>query len=1153
MRIKVYLLGFTFLFLPLQAFCETGNGVKIINADLSGQTRIPEVQIDQTNWKYHNGALQNRNGRATIDIKSAGWYSYEIEFSIRRLRELNSSDNHFDVLFRNQQGGSTRIYIRPTNACLWIPELYIHEVFGDSFANPLPVGSDAAWTNVVLVVKGQNLGLKINGKEIASTTHLTDKISSIQLETYLEEVALQNLSIRVFETKKVKDDVVTTSSPNMAMNAGFEQCTLDELPDFWGVSHWGISDPYWVTHYKEWCRYFRTDTSTAWEGKRSMRLENPFDKPVSSSLTLTSCNFRTKVGETYTLSAYMKADRPGVKIRVYSDPLKDKFFELTPDWKRYSMTCTREDQSLYGDMQQFQMINKGVVWVDGVQLELGKTATPFRYADADKQLFVHEGNVNKELYDVPEETPKFLDREPVMDGKMSDPVWQTLQALPLRAIDGGPVKEGTTVRFCYTKNGLYLGIDVDEKDSNSIHCERKQRDEYVWLDPSIEIFLDSKFTRSNYRHLVFNEDGVCYDTDNISDVAWNGKWSVKTAKKSNNNGWTAEVFLPFYDMKIDTFSGPIFGINVCRNNPRHGEISCWAPTFGTFHLPLRFGHLKLSTEVLKNYCLGMKNAFFKFADGGQTCLGVNLYNDTENRFEGEAVCHVLDRNGIQINSFRTTCVIKPRSVCELELKLNGTDSKAAASMQTELVSQERVLHFSETEIIHQKILDACIQYDYYTTEKELALSIKSAFDVTSLKSATLKIDIGNEKGSVFSETNPMTSSSLEKKIPMATWPNGAYQVELLLADGKVEIEKALCKFQKYPPSRTGNEVKLDRFRHVTVVNGKPFIPLGFFWENEFTAEMPDLLSQYGVNAIQTYRYEDLLRPGVLEAAHRNNIMFMTDIRVHQLCDGKTVKYREVIDALKEKPEILSWYSFDEIFTTDWGKSNYSKVVDAIDKAQACDFYHPVVLLENCTGLANLMNEKLQFPGKIPTVDCYTYPPNVQLSVVDRLSRLIVEQSNEEHSPAWIVLFASGYAFHASRDLTDAEHECQMYVSLINGVRGIFYWVGWPKAPSSMKTIGRLFNEVKQIRDVLLSQEKTPQVTCTSGDIRFTVKKFNGALYLIAVNMSSEKQTVRFNFQSLSGIGSAEVLFENRTLPVKGSCLQDDFDPLRRHVYKLPLP
>jgi len=53
-------------------------------------------------------------------------------------------------------------------------------------------------------------------------------------------------------------------------------------------------------------------------------------------------------------------------------------------------------------------------------------------------------------------------------------------------------------------------------------------------------------------------------------------------------------------------------------------------------------------------------------------------------------------------------------------------------------------------------------------------------------------------------------------------------------------------------------------------------------------------------------------------------------------------------------------------------------------------------------------------------------------------------------------------------------------------------------------------------------------------------------------MSGKPKDVRFNFFTRSIGKEAEVLFENRTLPLSEKGLEDHFDAFRRHVYKIPM-
>ena len=68
--------------------------------------------------------------------------------------------------------------------------------------------------------------------------------------------------------------------------------------------------------------------------------------------------------------------------------------------------------------------------------------------------------------------------------------------------------------------------------------------------------------------------------------------------------------------------------------------------------------------------------------------------------------------------------------------------------------------------------------------------------------------------------------------------------------------------------------------------------------------------------------------------------------------------------------------------------------------------------------------------------------------------LELRQCRADGRPGWIYLLGAGYAFWASRDLTPAEHEVSAYVSLVNGVSGVYYFASHPKSASAWERITR---------------------------------------------------------------------------------------------------
>ena len=1113
--------------------------VKIVTPNLEGPALPKEIVLPRTApWKAENGILRSPDhssgGMSSFEIGSPDWADYEVDFKLRCLA-VNPKEQHFGISMRK----GVTIYTRGKNWIINIPEKKIHTGFGKPFKSPLPVGSDAPWTDFNLSVKGTSLTVKVNGETVAERNDLPEGTGLFSFYTYRDYLELKDLSVRVYRSGSGETEKI---SPNIALNAGFEECTLGKLPDYWGIHHWGISDPDIILNYDAWYKTFRTDDSTAWQGKRSLRLENDADAPAGNPRKLCSCNFGTKVGSTYTLSAYMKADRPGVKITLSASPYADdkkleKTVTLTQDWQRYEYTYTRTRNSLYTDMLFFDLQNRGVVWIDAVQLEPGDKATPFRLANADARLTVHEGNVEKALFDVPVLKIPLLTETPRLDGNLSDPVWSKVPPVALKSVYGKDIKEKSSARIFYTADGIYIGIDADEADSDQIKCTKKKRDEYVWLDPSFEIFIDSKLTRGTYHQMGFNANGVQYDA-NFGNATWNGDWQVKTARKADRSGWTAEVFIPFSGMAIDFNNGERWGFNLCRNNPRGSEISCWAPTYGRFHEPLRFGQLVIDEKIQKNFIAGVRNLSLKYAGKDKNELTAEVFNNTGRRLDAVLSCSLTPLSG--------------GTAAVLEKKLSLPDGKSAAvilgnvpgtpsdrfSAAISLKENSRLIVSGTETVSGGKILFGIPQFDYCTGEKEMLFRVQNGLNPDQLKKLKLEIAVSDGKKEVYREISGLNGSVLEKKLPVEKWENGSYTVVCRLLDGADEITKSESSFQKFPASP--NEVKVDRFRRITLVNGKPFFPLGIFWEGKPTPAILELLAKGNVNTV--HLYADATEE-ILAAGKKYGIMFQIDVHARK---GTSADY---IRKWKNHPSVLSWYTYDETFTTEWGRSHLAEIRKTIADGQAADPYHPVVMLENVHGMNYVTEKGLDFPGKIPTLDYYAYPPSSNVELWNNYSKAILSFGEQDGRPAWAVPFMSGYAFHASRDMSPAELEYQVYICAINGVRGLLFWASYPKAPTTFPKISSLFGEIGQLVESLISLESAPEIQCNTPDIRFTVKKQGGHVYLIAVNESKKAVQARFDLSALGNPESAEVLFENRTAPAVQNCLTESFEGLSRHVYR----
>ena len=96
------------------------------------------------------------------------------------------------------------------------------------------------------------------------------------------------------------------ASKNMLSNSGFEVCTTEGLPDFWGSGHWGLIEEAFVTGTDAWRARWGVDNNVSHSGKRSLRISG---KKGLWELQAASEWVIVESGKPYTLSAWIRAIR----------------------------------------------------------------------------------------------------------------------------------------------------------------------------------------------------------------------------------------------------------------------------------------------------------------------------------------------------------------------------------------------------------------------------------------------------------------------------------------------------------------------------------------------------------------------------------------------------------------------------------------------------------------------------------------------------------------------------------------------------------------------------------------------------------------------------------------------------------------------------
>ncbi|NIA31677.1 MAG: hypothetical protein GWP06_17430 [Actinobacteria bacterium] len=219
---------------------------------------------------------------------------------------------------------------------------------------------------------------------------------------------------------------------------------------------------------------------------------------------------------------------------------------------------------------------------------------------------------------LPEVMCKKVSREPVLSGKMDDPLWQSAPAVKLNdAITGDPGRYDTKVRLLYDDKYLYVGFSCQD---DYIWGTLTEREDPIWDEECVEVFLNPANSKHQYYEINVSPKNTMFDACIVNDRTpenserqfkslpeWNAK-NLRTVTHikgevdipGKGKSWTAEFAIPLEELygaeNTPPKSGDVWRVNFYRiDSPKKGkqEYYAWSKTEGpAFHLPWRFGYLK---------------------------------------------------------------------------------------------------------------------------------------------------------------------------------------------------------------------------------------------------------------------------------------------------------------------------------------------------------------------------------------------------------------------------------------------------------------------------------------------------------------------------------------------------------------------------------
>ena len=188
---------------------------------------------------------------------------------------------------------------------------------------------------------------------------------------------------------------------------------------------------------------------------------------------------------------------------------------------------------------------------------------------------------------------------PSLDGKLDEACWQPTTSAVLKAFVmtdfSTPASAQTQARVCWDAESLYIGVICDEPNIKAIRRYATERDDALWRDDCIEIFIDSNHDRSSFYQIIVNANGAVYDSRSPGDANWNA--DIRAAGSVGETSWSVEVAIPFKDIGGAPKSGDVWGFNIGRERYAGDEhLSIWSPTYAKFLEPSRFGELRFAQQ-----------------------------------------------------------------------------------------------------------------------------------------------------------------------------------------------------------------------------------------------------------------------------------------------------------------------------------------------------------------------------------------------------------------------------------------------------------------------------------------------------------------------------------------------------------------------------
>jgi hypothetical protein len=171
-----------------------------------------------------------------------------------------------------------------------------------------------------------------------------------------------------------------------------------------------------------------------------------------------------------------------------------------------------------------------------------------------------------------------------LDGRLDEPSWA---AAPIATNfvqndprEGEPATFDTEVRLLYDERALYIGVFAKDPEPAAIIVNELRKDFNTGNGDGFQVVIDTFHDERNGYQFAINPMGAKWDSQMSNEgrdqnANWDGIWDVGT--RIGEDGWYAEIEIPFKTLKFGPEAMQTWGINFQRRLRRKNENSYWSP------------------------------------------------------------------------------------------------------------------------------------------------------------------------------------------------------------------------------------------------------------------------------------------------------------------------------------------------------------------------------------------------------------------------------------------------------------------------------------------------------------------------------------------------------------------------------------------------